>query len=139
MFNRTHVVGDWEDGRLYALDLDTYTDDGGPIRRVRATIGDDNEMREIIYHALQLDIEAGVGLVDGQGSEPHMMLRWSDDGGHTWSNTHVAPMGRLGEYARRCIWRRLGKGRQRVWEISITDPVRAVVMGATVQATPGSA
>ena len=135
VLGRTHVVGDWEDGRLYALDQDVYTDDGDSIRRVRTTIGDDADMRNIAYHALQLDIEAGVGLPTGQGSDPQMMLRWSNDGGHTWSNTHTASMGKTGEYGRRCMWRRLGMGRQRVWEVSVTDPVKAVIMGAVVQAT----
>lgn len=139
VLGRTHVVGDWQNGKIYALDLDTFTDDGVPIRRLRSTIGDDNEMRNIVYHQLQIDIESGVGLVTGQGSDPLMMLRWSNDGGHTWSNTHTASMGKIGEYGRRCLWNRLGMGRQRVWEISITDPVKAVIMGAVMRATPGAA
>ena len=68
-----------------------------------------------------------------QGADPRAMLRWSDDGGHTWSNEHWKSMGRIGQYGKRTIWRRLGatmKIRDRVYEVSGTDPVRIYIMGA---------
>jgi len=64
---------------------------------------------------------------------PQVMLRFSDDGGHTWSNEHWKSMGRIGQYGYRTIWRRLGmtlKLRDRVYEISGTDPVKIAIMGA---------
>lgn len=67
------------------------------------------------------------------GADPKVMLRWSDDGGHTWSNEHWANMGKIGEYYKRVFWRRLGmtlKLRDRVYEISGTDPVKIAIMGA---------
>jgi hypothetical protein len=69
----------------------------------------------------------------GQGSDPEVMLRWSDDGGHTWSNYHLASMGKIGEYFKRVFWRRLGmtlKLRDRVYEVSGTDPVKVAIVGA---------
>ena len=71
--------------------------------------------------------------------DPQVMLRWSDDGGHTWSNEHWASMGKIGEYGRRVFWRRLGmtmKLRDRVYEISGTDPVKIAIMGAEVLMSP---
>jgi hypothetical protein len=68
-----------------------------------------------------------------QGADPQVMLRFSDDGGHTWSNEHWASMGKVGQYYRRVFWRRLGmtlKLRDRVYEISGTDPVKIDIMGA---------
>jgi len=73
---------------------------------------------------------------------PQIMLRWSDDGGHTWSNEHWAEMGKIGQYNRRVVWRRLGmtlKLRDRVYEISGTDPVKIAIMGAELTASPTSA
>lgn len=138
MLGRDHVVGDWENGNLYTLDPQVYTDAGKTIRRVRTTYADDADLRRVFYSSLQLDLQAGVGLPVGQGSEPVMMLRWSNDGGHTWSNVRVATMGKLGEYGARCIWNRLGSGRARVWEISITDPVNAVILGAVMTGEAGN-
>ena len=70
---------------------------------------------------------------------PRVMLRWSDDGGHTWSNEHWRSMGRIGQTGVRVIWRRLGmtmKLRDRVYEISGTDPVSVTIMGAELIASP---
>jgi hypothetical protein len=74
-----------------------------------------------------------------QGANPEVMLRWSDDGGHTWSNEHWASMGRIGQYGRRVFWRRLGmtmKLRDRVYEVSGTDPVKVVIVGAELLLSP---
>jgi hypothetical protein len=74
-----------------------------------------------------------------QGADPQVMLRWSDDGGHTWSNEHWAGMGRIGEYGHRVFWRRLGmtlKLRDRVYEVSGTDPVKIAIMGAELIVSP---
>jgi hypothetical protein len=73
-----------------------------------------------------------------QGVIPQVMLRWSDDGGHTWSNEHWAQLGKIGQYYRRVFWRRLGmtlKLRDRVYEISGADPVKIVIMGAELHAS----
>lgn len=137
LLGRDHVIGDWENGSLYVLDPSLYTDNGRTIKRIRTTYAEDADLRRIFYGSLQVDIQAGVGLSDGQGEAPVMMLRWSNDGGHTWSNTRVATMGEMGQYGARCIWNRLGNGRARVWEISVTDPVNAVVMGAVLLGEAG--
>ena len=76
------------------------------------------------------------------GANPQLMLRWSDDGGHTWSNERWTSMGRIGEYGHRTIWRRLGmtlKLRDRVYEVSGTDPVKVAIVGAELHASPTNA
>jgi hypothetical protein len=81
------------------------------------------------------------GTAEGQGDDPEAMLRWSDDGGHTWSNEHWTSMGRIGEYGFRAFWRRLGmtlKLRDRVYEVSGTDPVKIVITGANLLISPTS-
>lgn len=73
------------------------------------------------------------GAILAPGINPQVMLRWSDDGGHTWSNEHWRSMGRIGQTGHRTIWRRLGmtlKLRDRVYEISGTDAVKIAIMGA---------
>jgi hypothetical protein len=165
-FNATNVVGDYQNGKIYKLDLEVYADDDQPqkwLRSWRALPTGANNLTRTIQHSMQLDCETGVGL-DGQqfevgllqaenddflvteagdyiaidynvvqGSDPQVMLRFSDDGGHNWSNEHWKSMGRIGEYGKRTIWRRLGatmKIRDRVYEVSGTDPVRIYIMGA---------
>lgn len=134
-FAGQHVVGDWEDGRLYALDLGCYTDDGDPLVALRACPHiSGNSGNEIRFNRLTLDVETGVGQVDGAGADPVLMLRWSNNGGRTWSSLKNLKMGKLGEYTRRVKADRLGMARDRVFEISISDPVKRVILGAAVDA-----
>lgn len=129
-----HLVGDHTNGRIYELSLDAFDDAGDELRAIRRTRHQSAEGKRLFWSSLQIDIEAGVGLSSGQGSDPQMMLRWSDDGGKTWSNEHWRSMGETGEYTRRAIWRRLGCSRNRVYEVVIADPVKRVILDAWAEA-----
>ena len=65
------------------------------------------------------------------------MLRWSDDGGHTWSAEHWTSAGKIGETTRRAVWRRLGSSRNRIYEVNMSDPVKWVILSAHLNATVG--
>jgi hypothetical protein len=205
-FGGTIIVGDFENGNIYAFDLDVYADNGQIqrwLRSWRALPTGQNNLKRTAHHSLQLDAETGVGLngidpsapevpllaqtyllpsliseagdklisesgdyvvatllggtedlltesgldilisaATTQGVIPQAMLRWSDDGGHTWSNEHWRSMGAIGQYGYRTIWRRLGmteKLRDRVYEVSGTDPVKIAIMGAELFITPTNA
>lgn len=135
-FNSLTIVGDYENGNIYSLDLNVYADNGQVqkwLRSWRPLAPNANNMKRTAQHTLQLDCQSGVGLNLGQGSDPQVMLRWSDDGGHTWSSEHWISMGKIGEYGYRAIWRRLGmttKLRDRIYEVSGTDPNKVVIVGA---------
>jgi hypothetical protein len=177
-FNNKVIVGDFENGNIYAFDLDDFSDNGGVqkwLRSWRALPTGQNNLKRTTQHMLQMDCESGVGLnglvvnetiylqteddqylitesgdyliadqeaIATQGADPQVMLRWSDDGGHTWSNEHWASMGKIGQYYKRVIWRRLGmtvKLRDRVYEASGTDPVKIAIMGAELILSPTNA
>ena len=135
-FQGNIIVGDYQDGGIYTLDLNNYTDDDRPqkwLRSWRALPPGTNTLKRTTQHSLQLNMETGVGLNSGQGSDPQVMLRWSDDSGHTWSREHWTTIGKIGEFGKRAIWRRLGmtqKLRQRIYEVSGTDPVKISIVGA---------
>lgn len=145
MFNGENVVGDYVNGGIYAFDLDVYADDTAPqkwLRSWRALPTGQNNLKRTAHHSLQIDMEVGTGLNSGQGSDPQVMLRWSDDGGHTWSNEHWASMGRIGQYYEHVIYRRLGmtmKLRDRVYELSGTDPVKVIIQGAELEVSATNA
>jgi hypothetical protein len=179
-FDSEIVVGDFENGNIYAFDMTVYADNGAIqkwLRSWRALPPGQNNLKRTAHHSLQLDCESGVGLdyLDPLGPveienlydlllledggellteagdgillnesewgmmQPQVMLRWSDDGGHTWSSEHWAPMGAIGQFSQRVFWRRLGmtlKLRDRVYEISGTDPVKIAIMGAELILSP---
>lgn len=130
LFAGRHVVGDWERGRLYLLDQANYTDDGETIKRLRAAQTIVEKLNDLAMGALVVHVEAGVGTSTGQGQKPAMMMRKSKDGGHTWSNRRTVSVGRIGEYGYGARFNRPGNGRQVVYELSVTDPVKAVLLGA---------
>jgi len=135
-FNGNIVIGDYQNGNIYTFDLTTYADNGQPqkwLRSWRALPTGQNSLKRSAQHSLQIMFEAGTGLNSGQGSDPQAMLRWSDDGGHTWSNEHWVSIGKIGGYGQRALWRRLGmtlKLRDRVYEVSGTDPNKLVIIDA---------
>lgn len=128
------VAGDRGDGRVYTFELDYYLDDIYPIRRIRQTPHVDQGEKLIRFNSFELQAEPGVGLEDG--SIPLVVLSWSDDGGHTWSNEHErdASMGAVGEYLTRVKWRRLGASRNRVFRVATSEPVAVTWLGAELDA-----
>jgi hypothetical protein len=134
-----NVVGDYSSGKLYALDQDYTTDNGISIKRLRRSPHVSEKLVRLRHDSFQLDMETGVGTSGtGQGTDPKVMMRWSDDGGHSWSNEQWVSCGKIGEYRTRAIWRRLGMSRDRVYEVSITDPVKAVLIGAELDVEGGA-
>ncbi len=125
------LVGDYADGHIYELDLDTFVDDDVPIQRIMQGAVTWEEANRITHDMVRLDIDAGVGLDGiGQGTDPQVIMQYSDDGGKTWSNERWKPIGKIGEFKNQCVWRRNGQSRQRIYRFMITDPVAVKVNGA---------
>lgn len=133
-----HYVGDDTTGGVYELDYATYTDGGGVFARKVTTPAIWAEGQRFTTHRFQADYEVGVGLTTGQGSNPQVMLRWSGDGGFTWSNEHWTSLGPIGARYQRAMWRRLGQARQRAYELVVTDPVRVAFLGMTADIEGGA-
>lgn len=135
------IVGDYQTATIYTLDLDTFTDNGNTIRRLRRApyLSSDNQW--IFLDQIEMGIQWGVGTQTGQGADPQLMLALSRDNGHTYDPPMVASMGAVGVYSDRANWYMLGRVRsdRLVIEVTQTDPVRAVWgPGLWLRATPGS-
>lgn len=133
----TAIVGDWENGNLYAWDINAYTDNGTPIARIRsfAHSTDDNSDR-IRYREFIANMEVGNGT--GTNDLVPVFLRWSDTRGKTWGNAISGSLGREGEYLTSIQFQRLGMARDRVFELSWSAPVKTALLGAWVQAESNS-
>ncbi len=133
VFQGQVLVGDYANGKVYKLDKTNYTDDGQNVRRLRRAPHLVSDFQRQYFDELQIQFQPGVGTVNGAAENPQAMLRWSNDGGSTWSNEHWTSIGRMGKYANRAIWRRLGWARDRVFEVSISDPVKGVIVSANLK------
>lgn len=138
VFGDDIIVGDFENGKVYALSQETYTDDGDPLPCVRRCKHLTSDLNRQYFHSLQIQFQPGVGLQSGQGDDPSALLRWSNDGGFTFGNYRTIKIGRVGKYKNRAIKRRLGYARDRVYEVLVTDPVYRVVVSAEMKASAGA-
>ncbi len=100
------------------------------VPRVRTAPHLADENQRLFYSRFELDLESGVGTVTGQGVDPVVLMRYSNDGGFTWSSWQQLSVGRLGQYKFRCDAWRLGMARDRVFQIRQTDPVKTAWLAA---------
>ena len=146
VFQGLVLVGDYQNGQIYQLDPTNFTDDSEPIRRVRRCPHLVTDLQRQYFDEFQIQFQPGVGLegitnpplnAETVGANPQAMLRWSNDGGSTWSNEYWSSIGLVGKYKNRIIWRRLGMARDRVFEVVVTDPVFACIISANLKASVG--
>jgi len=136
-FQGMYLVGDYENGKIYSLENEVYTDAGDTIRRLRRAKHLTTDLQRQYFESFQIQFQPGVGLNTGQGQDPQAMLRWSNDGGSTWSNEHWVSIGKQGNYVNRALWRRLGWSRDRIFEVVVSDPIKAVIVSAELKASAG--
>lgn len=141
-FQNIRMVGDFQQMWIYQMSRAYYADGGSNAENGTPLIATrrcphlwSKENRERIFHgSLQVEFAPGVGLQTGQGVNPQAMLRFSDDGGANFGTIRTTTIGAAGRTKNRAIWRRLGQARDRVYEVSISDPVSRDVVGATLYA-----
>lgn len=131
-----HIVGDPNTGKLYEQSLNYYSDDGAAIQYQRAFPHLLNEDKNQFHHRFEAYMETGaVGATD-----PELLigLDWSDDRGHTFIVYTINQFGgAAGEYNRRCVWRRLGRSRDRVYRLGVQGTTKVAMTDAFLEATPG--
>lgn len=140
--NNLHLIADSESNKIYKFSDTYYSDDGDAITRLRTSPHVSNDLKYVFYNSFQLDMEVGIGLDGGvQGSSPTVMLDFSDDGGHTWSSESWTladnSAGAIGNYKTRVKWNRLGKSRDRIFRVKMTDPVKTIWIDAQIDIEPG--
>ena len=146
-FNQV-LVGALNNPRLLTLSLDKFTEwDGRPIVRIHQGPVIFQNLQTLFFSELMIDMQTGVGLQQGApyqsgiqtgyASDPKVILQHSDDGGHTWSSERKTSIGKVGEYRARVRFRRLGRSRERVFRMVISDPVKAYILGARITASVG--
>jgi hypothetical protein len=137
IFAGSTYLTDYTTGNLLKLDPKVYTDNGTAIKRQlrsRHLMQNDNLFT---VDELCIDMETGVGLQSGQGQNPQVMVRYSNDGGRTYSIERWFGLGLVGQYLWRVLSRRWGQARDGVFELTMTDPVKFVVTEAYANIRPG--
>lgn len=135
-FAGMRIVGDYQNGAIYQLTRNSYTDAGWPIlaKRRAPHIWDKGQRGRVFMASLQIDFAPGVGNASGLGSDPQAYLTISRDGGNTFGMSRPSPMGKIGKFLNRTMWRKLGFGRDNLVDIEVIDPVRRDIVGVTLKA-----
>lgn len=107
------------------------------IRRMRRSPHLVTEKLWQFFHTFEVHLQTGMGLTTGQGVDPQIMLRVSFDGGQTWGDEQWTTAGAMGAYWTRAEFRRLGRGRDAVFEISTSDPNFWAIIDAFLDAEGG--
>lgn len=140
-FQDLRIVGDYQSGQLHQLSRSVYDDAGNVLRAQRRAkhVWNGPGRTRVFHESLQIEFTPGIGLQAGQGSNPQAMLRWSNDGGFTWSQERWRSIGRAGITKNRAKWNQLGQARDRVYELNFSDPVPRDLIGATLWLSPEDA
>lgn len=129
-----HLVGSRVDGTIYEMTLDAFDDVGHAIHWSRRAPHVADGKRRVRYPCLELDMQVGVGLPSGQGADPKVELRYSDDGGITFGTPRIASVGKQGHRTQQVYWNKLGSSYNRVFEVSGSDPVFVGIVDAYLEA-----
>jgi len=121
------LVGDSSDGRIGMYRRSVLDEYGDNIRRSVSLQPLQNTGNAFFISALELTVESGVG--NSEVVDPQITLEVSRDGGKTYSDGKARKIGKIGEYTKRVIWRRLGRiPRFAVFRFSLSEAVKPVII-----------
>ena len=122
---------DSTNGNVYLLDWNAYTEAGQPLVARRVTPVLSNMESRLFLSVFQLYVDFGRGPVIPDTS---VSMRYSDDGGYTWSNWKVRSVTTVRNAQARLQFKRLGQFRDRVFDIMISGNCRRDIIAAYIQA-----
>lgn len=134
VYNKLYVASG---GKLLTLELNEYTQDTDVMIRERITapitakaLGVDGN--RMMMSRMELFVEAGVGLISGQGERPRMMIETSIDGGRSYAHSDWVELGQMGEHTLRCELWNMMSGESFVFRITMSDPVPLTISGGVI-------
>lgn len=127
------LVGDYQNGNLYEMGTEFFTDNGIDIPRVRSfphIVKDGKRQRHLNFQA---DMATGQIAEGDTSTAPQVFLSWSDDKGFSFGNPVAQSMGGPGQYIVSPQWNRLGYARDRVYRLSWSANSDTALQGCWVQ------
>ncbi len=152
---RDHFLGDWENGNLYKVNVDTFEDNSNPIYRVRTSQrvhGDtfgfasrgaakSGARNRVSFHAVEIEVNTGADVLGDFTTESEersrVGLSWSDDNGFTFTDTIWRYVEQTGKEGLRLRWQQLGSSRERIFRLETDTNRDIVIVDANINATVG--
>jgi len=137
-YNNQIITNGKAAGKLYFLDQNKYDEDDQEVLAEVITSLVFKEYNNFSINNLVLVVDSGVGLeYPNQGFNPKIMMAFSIDGGKTWTERSPQPIGKIGQYRQKINWANLGKSREFIIRLRISDPVKRSILAAYVEITDG--
>lgn len=136
-FGGVHFTGSYSSGKIYKQSINYFTDDGATIRRTRSAPYVSDDLQWVRYNSLQLDMQMGVVPAVGPGSAPVVTLNVSNDGGYTFGPNRNMAAGTINQFTKRAYWMQLGRSRDRVFKVTMTEPIECAWIDAFVELSKG--
>lgn len=139
-FNGSVLLGSTTSNVIAELDPEVYADLGSTqVMQWRYAPVYASGSR-VFFDRLELIAEVGRGLTSGAGSDPEILLWYSDDGGRNFTALPNRSIGRIGEYQTRIVWDALGSSSSphgRIFKMAVSDPVAFTVLDTLLTARGG--
>lgn len=126
-------------GNLLTLELDTFTQDTDTMLRRRTMLPITRKLipsaikgRRIKISRIEFVMEQGVGLIEGQGENPRMLLELSFDGGRSFAHSQWVKLGRQGQHTLEVVADMMVSGDEIIPRITISDPIPVTISAAFV-------
>ena len=142
----TNLIGHSSYSTYYELSTTYYQNDNPDgngvnyIKCVKTSPIEFNQGMMNRFNSVQVMFRQGVGLntntPEAIGKDPECEIAWSNDAGESYSNERTAKIGMQGQYQYRTRLTTLGVSRNRVWRITITDPIEVILVGLIVDVVP---
>lgn len=130
-------AGDYQAGVIYYFEDDYFYEGDSPFYAEIVTSPQFNSFLRTSVLAIYLDIETGVGIATGQGSDPEIMFQFSRDGGRTYSNEIWRKLGKKGEYRTLVKFTSIGSADNYTFKFRISDPIKKNILGAYIDFEEG--
>ena len=133
-FAGKNLVGDFQTGIIYELDPDVYTENGTVIKREIIGTTMFKNFARFSLNKFVVMMDTGIGIATGQGSDPQLVGRFSDNGGKTYTDELWQPIGAEGSFLTEVFWTKIGgKARSFIARLNYSEPTKFQIVGAFVE------
>lgn len=135
LYKNMQLVGDHSNGKIYKLDMNHFTDGGNAIKAVVESNQFFDNGKRIRFPDMQVMFDHGdeppTDTYYDADNAPQAMLAWSKDGARTFPTEVWAPIGQVGEYEKRSIFRQLGSDYRRTYRLMVSAPINRNVLSVS--------
>jgi hypothetical protein len=133
-FAGKNLVGDFQTGIIYEIDPDVYKENETVIKREIIGTTMFKNFARMSLNKFVVMMDTGIGIATGQGVDPQLVGRFSDNGGKTYTDELWQSIGAEGSFLTEVFWTKIGgKARSFIARLNYSEPTKFQIVGAFVE------